>query len=118
MEFDKIDPDKKAKWAAALRSGDFNQCKGVLVCVDKFCCLGVYIRHIGEFQTYHELGMNASTTPPFPYLKFDKTPYGQVPWRTYMDNEGMDRHTVDYLAAMNDTGTPFSDIADWIEANL
>lgn len=33
--------DIKARWIAALRSGDYNQCRGKLVDEDGYCCLGV-----------------------------------------------------------------------------
>lgn len=37
----KMDPDVKAKWVEALRSGEYKQGKGVLEQEGKFCCLGV-----------------------------------------------------------------------------
>lgn len=36
-----IDPDFKAKWVAALRSGDYTQGHDRLKNKDAFCCLGV-----------------------------------------------------------------------------
>jgi hypothetical protein len=40
----KLDPDFKAKWVAALRSGDYQQGTGNLDYMGKFCCLGVACR--------------------------------------------------------------------------
>ncbi|WP_326565118.1 hypothetical protein VSH64_25070 [Amycolatopsis rhabdoformis] len=37
----RMDPEIKAKWIAALRSGEYEQGKRVLVENDRFCCLGV-----------------------------------------------------------------------------
>lgn len=36
-----MNKDVKQKWVAALRSGEFEQCKGTLRMGDSFCCLGV-----------------------------------------------------------------------------
>lgn len=36
-----MNADVKQKWVAALRSGEFEQCKGTLRMGDRFCCLGV-----------------------------------------------------------------------------
>lgn len=37
----KIDPAVKARWVAALRSGEYTQTQGALRRGDSFCCLGV-----------------------------------------------------------------------------
>ena len=36
-----MNPEIKAKWLAALRSGEYKQGQGTLRCGDSFCCLGV-----------------------------------------------------------------------------
>jgi hypothetical protein len=37
----KMNPEIKAKWVAALRSGEYKQGRGQLRSEDRFCCLGV-----------------------------------------------------------------------------
>src|SRR3954466_11512237 len=36
-----MDANLKTKWVEALRSGEYNQCRGNLKSPDGFCCLGV-----------------------------------------------------------------------------
>jgi hypothetical protein len=36
-----MDPEIRARWTAALRSGEYEQGEGTLRANDKFCCLGV-----------------------------------------------------------------------------
>lgn len=41
MSSQKMNPEVKAKWTAALRSGDYQQGRGGLLKDGKYCCLGV-----------------------------------------------------------------------------
>ena len=50
----KMNPEIRAKWAAALRSGEFPQGDGYLHYEDTFCCLGVLC----------ELAVKAGALPP------------------------------------------------------
>lgn len=47
-----MDKELKAKWVAALRSGEFKQCKGTLHNGVGYCCLGVLLAVAGEERTH------------------------------------------------------------------
>jgi hypothetical protein len=92
-----MDAELKAKWVAALRSGEYVQGTAYLESDGKFCCLGVLCRV-------------ASIPIPF------ETPYLQ-------DDTIIDRKVQETLADKNDGLTiafplSFAQIADYIEANL
>jgi hypothetical protein len=91
-----MDKDLKAKWIAALRSGEYKQGIGVLHHPVKktYCCLGVLHRVItGE--------------APSRYWDCDRP-------NDIMDIDGK----VADLTAMNDEGSSFQEIADYIEKHL
>src|SRR5687767_14975041 len=98
----RMDPEKKAAWVAALRSGNYRQGRGILHDGAGYCCLGVF----GDLQNIptHVLrkwgGVN---------LEFDESlqPLSAI------------NHAVrNQLAQMNDSGKTFPEIADYIEENL
>lgn len=114
----------KKMWVAALRSGKYQQGKGALRRVSgEMCCLGVlceihrketgdgrWIRDGSQFR-YHGAGgtlpraiqvwagLNSDSPRILPIVE-DET------------------DIVTTAAAINDTGVPFADIADMIEAHL
>lgn len=93
-------PELKAKWVAALRSGEFAQGKGKLVDESgtRFCCLGVLERVSGtDIPTIYKYANRLT-------VAFAE---GEVPY-----------HERNHLANMNDTGTSFASIADYIEKAL
>lgn len=89
----------KAKWLAALRSGKYKQGAGSLYeeIDDSYCCIGVLCDVMGMQKGKIEC--------------FD----GLVDWQTV---GGMRVETASSLASMNDTGSSFTEIADYIEANI
>lgn len=89
----------KAKWVAALRSGEYKQCRQVLhsIATDSFCCMGVLAVVSGEITDRAKLAD------------------GVFEWATLC---GMDSDDSTDLASMNDAGKSFDDIANHIEANL
>jgi hypothetical protein len=104
--YERMDPALKAKWVAALRSGEFTQCRGALHDGISFCCIGVGGHILGisreELQSKASyLGANADTEKVL------------GPLEKLSDLKARQR-----LASMNDDGKSFSEIADWIEANL
>ena len=114
-----LDPEFKAKWVAALRSGEFTQASDALELskdgkVIGNCCLGVGCRVLGLTPDGHEQPdfMRADAT----VHSFDGT------WSTLSERLlrqfGIDEDAAQYLANLNDGGTSFSEIADYIEANL
>ena len=84
-----------AAWTAALRSGEYSQGKLNFERNNKFCCLGVLCKVAGE-PTIIRLTGN---------------------WPFVARVIGIPGHDT-RLAIMNDEGTPFPQIADWIEANI
>ena len=107
----------KAKWVAALRSGEFKQGHGGLRDGDRFCCLGV----LCEIHRRIERGKRK-------WKKMDESPF-----KWYLDNyqvlpgvvqnwAGLEHENPateqGALAELNDDGLDFDSIADIIEAEL
>lgn len=98
----------KQSWVETLRSGNYTQ--GILYLRNSFdecCCLGVLcdITNSSEWNkdktsTWHMRGL-----PSFPEDDLLKS------W-------GLPLAHAKQLARMNDAGTPFGEIADWIERNV
>jgi hypothetical protein len=133
-----MNPRVKEKWLAALRSGEYKQEKDTLRIGDCFCCLGVlcdlqaretdnlhwWEEGCGGYNYFgHDLDLPAEVTdwaglelsnPLIPVeiirkiesapLVLNKPAYSTV-------------ETID-LAGINDSGVPFSEIADLIEEAL
>ena len=99
----------KKQWLKALRSGKYQQGKDNLRSTDnKFCCLGVAAHVVGctciTGKSYIENDSEYSSK----IRGISKVPKilignGDIPGE---------------LADMNDRGTSFDDIADWIQENL
>jgi hypothetical protein len=98
-----MDPNLKAKWVEALRSGEFNQTTGRLHDYEGFCCLGVlcFVQD-PSFVTDFECLETANLIPG--------------PLKDY--SAGLDKKFFVILAAMNDgtDGLPrsFDHIAGYI----
>lgn len=96
-----MDAELKAKWVAALRSGEYRQgCRFLLTESGAMCCLGV-LREVAS-PGNRDSSMDNNKMP---------TLEQRVLWFGTFDNSGV-------LADMNDAGSTFSEIADYIEANL
>lgn len=104
-------------WLEALRSGKYNQTKGHLKRRDSYCCLGV----LCDLDGVHWV-----PRPGHPQLFefFEGTPYSEQPiaWYGTISNErarkaGIADFTA-HLISMNDAGSSFAQIADWIESNV
>lgn len=103
-----MDPEIKAKWIAALRSGEYKQGTGRLYddLTGRFCCLGV----LCEVQNDDFLDRYA---PTFTYSYLD-----------YEHAAGLLTEQMKHLAIMNDGGMDasrfysFAEIADYVEKNL
>ncbi len=116
MEYKKLEPEFKAKWIAALRSGEYKQGMNWLLKEDKYCCLGV----AGAI-------CNISTNT----LESHSTLSGSIDFavipRTIKGN-AVPGSAVSFLTSRNDGNTSsinpngekwdFNQIADWIEENL
>jgi hypothetical protein len=91
-----MDKELKAKWVAALRSGKYAQGQGDYFDPETgtYCCLGVLdIVDLGDACTNLHL-------------------WGEA------ESKAGESSQLQELIRMNDTGKSFSEIADWIEANL
>ena len=115
--FPKIDPEFKAKWLEALRSGKYRQTTGTLRRSTSsgkysFCCIGVACNVIS----------NRRWTNPVPDDQdSNKFRWG---WDEYHNGETglpflQDEVVGEALASLNDDcGASLAEIADWIEVNL
>ncbi len=110
----KLDPEFKAKWVAALRSGEYPQGKGCLKNEDGYCCLGV------AYKVATGLEPDGRTQISRGIKHIRKVPKILI-WGDKMTKEKQD--FLNGLGEMNDGGyeegaKSFSEIADYIEANL
>lgn len=100
-----IDPDIKAKWIEALRSGKYNQCIGKLTDNKGYCCLGV----LASIQ-------NPNFVDYFEDLQTDELFGGEFDF-----SAGLAKEICGVLAVLNDGtdgGGPrtFDHIADYLQA--
>lgn len=122
----------KAKWLAALRSGAYPQTGGMLRNEIGYCCLGVLASLVGkELPLTHTsqaavLGQSAALrhcgaawldSIGLADLLGPVSPSLIVPSGTKVLISGP-ASVQSRLAAMNDSGTTFAAIADWIEENI
>lgn len=106
----------KKKWIAALRSGQYDQCRRKLASKNGWCCLGVAANvceiggeHLLKRGYLHEV-KNARSTENLMWNKLRK----RIPVALRENKELQDK-----LAAMNDSyGISFNEIADWIQENV
>lgn len=98
-------------WCAALRSGKYKQGEGLLRSAnDEYCCLGVLCDVDGAEWDLSGLG----------FYRADPT-HGATALLTqhFRSRAHLSRDTEAALTNLNDEeGKTFSEIADWIEANI
>lgn len=131
----KMNPEVKAKWLAALRSGEYEQAKEHLKCGTGFCCLGVatdlYIKDAGNggwvadedgverFAYREELEGGVLPRAVMSWMGLEqRNPDVEVPVAEEDQSifNGPTRRTD--IAELNDGGATFLEIADIIEAQL
>ena len=114
----KMDPELKAKWLEALRSGKYRQAVGALRrnadSGDSFCCLGVLCDVLDpndwtEEDITYSWGLNS-------YGKDERQ--GAVLPTPVTEQYHISRNRMWDLTGLNDKGKSFSEIADWIEDHL
>ena len=110
-----MDANLKAKWVEALRSGKYKQGRNYLNSKGAFCCLGVLCDLSGEGKWELELGADAFGDEMYRYLVGDGWNRATLP-PELAEKYGV--HNPGPLITMNDTGKSFTEIADYIEANL
>lgn len=128
----KINPEIKGKWVAALRSGEYRQGRGSLrkksIGGDRFCCLGVlcdiYAKEKSEktawvpSDVYNDkdfsFGNHGTALPP----RSVNTWAGLISDLDWGDILIKASRTSGTLYELNDSGSSFKKIADYIEAQL
>lgn len=117
----------KARWVAALRSGEYKQATKIMRNGDSFCCLGVLCDlHSKETGTEWETCYGEEDIPTSKYLGWSKIlpttvklwanlestdPFVYVATR----KEQPDENELLRLSTLNDQETSFKEIADLIE---
>ena len=104
----------KAKWLAALRSGEYKQIKDKLHTTSGHCCLGVLTEVVEgkdcwSTDSFGRIALNGETSS----LTFGTREKAEFP--THIDGKSVSNT----LITMNDSGgKSFAEIADWVEENL
>lgn len=110
-----MNPEWKAKWIAALRSGKYKQGFHYLRSENngsaEYCCLGVLHEIMGG--SFDRSGLPATGWLPPKTARAAGLPVPQHPVFDWSPNN-LQR----VLADMNDVGKTFAEIADWIEKRL
>jgi hypothetical protein len=118
-ERQKMNPEVKARWVEALRSGRYEQIQKWLHTETGYCCLGVLcdLSGLGQWQ-----GRTMGRDNFFAFVEHDKVYDAQsgdgFPTGGVDQWAGLDFGRYEVIAKMNDDGKSFSEIADWIETNL
>src|SRR5262245_41276266 len=105
----KMDSELKAKWVAALRSGEYLQAREALKSRGAFCCLGV----LADVKGAKWEGISEGR----PILDGRSVKHENGDWQ---DEDVLDipLKLEEELSDMNDNGRSFPEIADYIEANI
>jgi hypothetical protein len=128
-DFPKMNPEYKAKWVLALRSGEYQQGHSSLRRHDDtFCCLGVLCEvvrrehpDIGVWAPGPVDGLVSFLTPK--EVEATRLPNSILSLVDLVDSVGNfapERNPVQVLISLNDHAPrkSFTEIANWIEANL
>ncbi len=103
-----MNPETKEKWVDALRSGRYKQGVDCLrTHDDRYCCLGVLCDVTGTRWRPHTL-----------HDRYVCEGESLVMPRPLIVKTGLSRRECGDLAHMNDTGSSFSEIAEYIEKYL
>lgn len=113
--------DKALDLVRALRSGDYQQGRANLCLKDRYCCLGVACAIAGVSEpSVNDKGLVSwegdHILPPNKIVDH----YGMYSWagnRRDLVKIVIDGVSYDHLAAANDMGCTFAQIADYVEQN-
>ncbi len=105
-----MNAELKQKWIAALRSGEWKQgmCHLRLPNSEAYCCLGVLCKVSGEGLTWSETRKDWVAANPL-HQAGDSLAWGSF---------GLSIANIDNLTDLNDSGSDFPTIADWIAENI
>lgn len=115
-----MNPEIKAKWVAALRSGKYKQGSGYLRQGVEFCCLGVLCDVYAKNVRGRWRAVDGAVYKAF-YGYNITLPELVMAWAKLEDDGGGDVEISgkrDSLWSHNDNGRTFAEIADAIEAQL
>jgi hypothetical protein len=116
-----MDPDIKAKWVEALRSGKYKQTEQALQDYSGYCCLGVLCRAIGaEFQEFNEPdgGRQYDNAPVLDGINLADGNNEELS-RSFLRRAGLTEDDEIRLVEMNDSeNASFLKIAEYIEKRL
>lgn len=111
MTYTKLNPEFKAKWIAALRSGEYIQGEKYLYKAGRYCCIGVACAVAG-IPEEEICGVGLIEDNAFLVRHPELSPLSSCDIKTNAD-------AAMPLTDMNDIqGKSFNEIADWIEENL
>ena len=106
-------PEIKAQWLTALRSGDYQQGQGYLRQGDQYCCLGVLCDLYGKaVGPEWDDGPNEWADIQAMHGEEATLPFKVQEWA------GIDSPSPLDLAALNDNGSTFEELANIIEEGL
>jgi hypothetical protein len=129
----KMNPEVKAQWVAALRSGEYEQGRDALTLEGKYCCLGVLCDLAVKSGQDVRVKMETLANQIRYDGETDIAPASVVNWagldsgnpavrmtarEAFPEKYGSDPGAGDFqlsLAELNDGGKTFSEIADIIE---
>lgn len=116
MPYSKMNPRIKKLWVDALRSGEYNQCTGVLkstVQPNSFCCLGVLCDVYGKNVLKKK---SKWIEGGFPFKGKINTTFLN---ESLLERVGISKKCQQTFIRMNDSiGSSFEDIARFIVKNL
>jgi hypothetical protein len=120
QEFAKMNPAIKAKWVAALRSGEYKQGKAYLNGPGGFCCLGVLCDLMVKEGDAPDWAANPEGEKSVFANWLTTLPPHVAIWAELQHDEFGPRigPNEESLAALNDGGMPFTQIAALIEEKL
>jgi hypothetical protein len=106
----------KKEWVKALRSGEFAQARGALKDGGSYCCLGVLCElHRRKFGGKWTPGAEGGVE----YLNANGVlPVRVLEWAELTERSPVVPSSCVDLATLNDSGSPFTKIADVIEKEL
>lgn len=104
-----MNPEYKTPWLEALRGGQYSQGEGLLRGSGKHCCLGVLCDLANPLGWY-----NDDYSDEDRHLLGAENELGSEGRRLF----GISAEEEKALIEMNDSGTPFAKIADFIEEAL
>jgi hypothetical protein len=114
-----MDPDIKAKWVEALRSGKYKQARMALETSRGYCCLGVLCRAVGaEFQEFDDDGRYYDSVPVLDGINLADGNNEELS-RSFLRRAGLREEDQIRLVEMNDSeNASFLKIAEYIEKRL